>query len=150
MRVLTLTIASILVLSLYLLFWFSSNFQNIEIGGIALKAKIANTLQEQTRGLAGRHNLNDREGMLFVYNQPTEPRFWMKGMLIPIDIIWIANNRVIGIENNIQPDGGTIFYRPPSPIDYVLEVSSGWSERNNINVGDQVIIDTSSKFGGIL
>jgi len=41
--------------------------------------------------------------MLFAMSEDDMQNFWMKGMLFPIDIIWIENARVIGCEKNISP-----------------------------------------------
>lgn len=65
-------------------------------------------------------------------------------MLIPIDIIWIKDNKVAGIEHNLQaPPPGTsdsslTLYNSPEPVDYVLEVNADWANQNNIKVGDVV------------
>ena len=73
----------------------------------------------------------------------------MKDMVIPIDIIWIDDNTVVEINSDIQPpDPGTedndlIMYIPDQPIDYVLEVNAGFSETNDLQVGDNVSLPSS-------
>jgi uncharacterized membrane protein (UPF0127 family) len=66
----------------------------------------------------------------------------MKGMKFDLDLIWIKNNRVIGITSNVphpkNENDELPLYPPPSEIDMVLEVASGFSEKNNIAVGDTI------------
>jgi uncharacterized membrane protein (UPF0127 family) len=68
----------------------------------------------------------------------------MKDMLIPLDFIWVANGKIVKIDKNVPapapntPDGNLKTYSPGTPIDYVLEVNAGFSDKNNIKVGDSV------------
>jgi hypothetical protein len=86
--------------------------------------------------------LDENSGMIFVFNNE-KPVFWMKDTKIAIDIIWINDNKVVGIEKNVQPEQGKKDielkrYPAPTAIDYVLEVNAGFSDRNNIKVGTSV------------
>ena len=65
--------------------------------------EVANTAQEREQGLAGRESLSSDKGMIFVYHQPQRPSFWMKGMRIPIDIIWIDGEKIVGFEQHLLP-----------------------------------------------
>ncbi len=100
-----------------------------------LELEIADTESERARGLSGRAALGENEGMLFIFDEPEMPGFWMKDMHFPIDIIWLDENRqIVGLHENIAPDTyPAIFYPPrlveagpPRPIKYVLEVNAGW------------------------
>ncbi len=122
--------------------------KEIIVGGIKIEAKIASTDAQREKGLGGQIMLAKNEGMLFVFEQKkVYPTFWMKGMLIPIDIIWIKDSKIAKIDKNIPaPKTGTadkdlVLYYPDNPIDYVLEVAAGFSDKNNLQVGDSVKID---------
>src|ERR1044071_5405536 len=54
--------------------------------------EIADTDQKRSLGLGGRASLAPDAGMLFIMPQRKKPTFWMKGMLIPLDFIWIDGN----------------------------------------------------------
>ena len=116
------------------------------IRDIEIVVDIAETNEEISQGLSGRKSLGVNEGMLFLFESNSMPSFWMKDMLIPIDIIWIADNSVVDIHKNIPaPDPETPYanlplYTPDKPINYVIEVNAGFAEQNNFNVGDTVII----------
>ncbi len=79
--------------------------------------------------------------MLFIFDKPGAYSFWMKGMKFSIDIIWIANNKIVGfVENAELPDGLKIpTYKPSAAIDKVLELNAGTVARDGIKIGDTII-----------
>lgn len=117
----------------------------VSVGDIHLTVNIASTAAEQQLGLAGCSSIPDQAGMYFPYQRPTETGFWMKGMLIPIDIVWIADGRVVAVDAHIPPptDHKTellTVYRPPHPVTAVLEVSAGRAVEYGIKVGSVVTV----------
>ena len=83
--------------------------------------------------------------MLFFFPESAKAAFWMKNVKFPIDIIWIENNKVVGIEKNVQPQPGVAdsdlaLYYSPGLIRHVLEVNAGFSDSNGIENGDEVVI----------
>lgn len=103
---------------------------------------LARTPLEHEVGLSAFDRLETNQGMLFVFDQPARPGFWMKGMKFPIDIVWIKDNQVIDITKNLPADSGSELtkYYPNQDVNYVLEVNAGWCDRNSIKPGDQVSI----------
>ncbi len=118
----------------------------LHIKNQVLKVEVANTPQTQEQGLSDRASLPEDHGMLFDFTNAADkqPEFWMKDMHFNLDFIWIANNKIIGINPNVPAPQKTTdplpTYRPPANIDYELEVNAGWSEYHNIQVGDSVEI----------
>jgi len=117
--------------------------QTDEIGHIVFPNKttitveIADDRSEQTLGLSDRQELEDRRGLLFLYQEKHIPSYWMKDMRFPIDIIWIDGVTVVGFEEFLQPeDPPTTLYSPKAPVDKVLEVSAGFVRENSLNIGD--------------
>jgi uncharacterized membrane protein (UPF0127 family) len=122
-----------------------TDFIEVRIGSATIRAEIADTPEERSRGLSGRERLPENQGILFIFEEPGTYGFWMRGMRFPIDIVWISKDKkVVGITKNIplpQPgikDSELKIYYPPSPVLYVLETNAGWSEANQIKVGDIV------------
>ncbi|MBI2075582.1 MAG: DUF192 domain-containing protein [Candidatus Harrisonbacteria bacterium] len=114
--------------------------ERITIGGAEFAVEVASTAYARMQGLSGRAALQEGHGMLFLFAPPERVGFWMKDMRFPIDMIWIAGNRVIGIEANASPDDSpsrTIYY-PPQDVDAVLEVSAGSAARYGILIGSIV------------
>ena len=119
--------------------------KNIKIAEINIPVEIADTDEKRTKGLSGKSSLDEKSGMLFVFEKKgIIPIFWMKDMLIPIDMIWIREGKVVKIDKNVPapvagtPDSKLVNYSPGTPIDYVLEVNAGFSDKNNLKVGDSV------------
>lgn len=116
----------------------------IAIKGEQFAVALADTPTARAEGLSGRSALGENEGMLFLFPRPEIQRFWMKGMRIPIDIVWILEGTVVGFEERVLPEPGVpieklTVYQSPQPVDRVLEVKAGTVERLGIREGDRII-----------
>ena len=111
----------------------------VSVNAFKLIADLALTQDQQTKGLAVKNHMNESEGMLFVFQDPSKPSFWMKDMKFPIDIIWLdANRSVVYIAPNLEPcpsQGTCPGYVPNKDSLYVLETTAGFSQRHNVTVG---------------
>lgn len=111
----------------------------IKIKDNIITVDIADSPEERMQGLSGRERLQLDSGMLFVFDQPTDPNFWMKDMNFPIDILWVdVNGVIVGFEENIEPSTYPQTFSPPVQVQYVLEVPSGWVLQKNIQEGTLV------------
>jgi uncharacterized membrane protein (UPF0127 family) len=113
------------------------------VGSSVVVVEIADDAGKRERGLSGREELGKNEGMLFIFSNQRRQTFWMKEMMFAIDIVFINNGRVIEmVENVLAPkegeDGRRITASSKNPAEWVLEVNSGWAEKNGIKVGDAV------------
>lgn len=115
----------------------------VKVGGVQYLAHVADTAILRAKGLSGRKELKEGEGMLFIFEKEGEYGFWMKDMLFPIDIIWIAGKRVVGFSENLSHEKSqqSVIYNPPEPVDMVLEVSAGQVKNSRIKIGDSVLIE---------
>ena len=114
----------------------------VRIGGTEIPVEVAKTDQERAKGLSGRDFLEPDKGMLFVFSQPGNYNFWMPDMNFPIDIIWITGGKIVGIEKDVPNEfdpQNPVFYLPPKPVEYVLEVNAGFVQAHGIKIGDDVI-----------
>ncbi len=108
-----------------------------------LYVEVVNTSHSMSQGLSGREEIGV-DGMIFVYDQPVLPKFWMKEMKFNIDIVWINNNRVVDITYDVPApkDGESLnelpTYSPNQGVEMVLEVLSGKADEWNLKVGDLV------------
>ena len=122
-----------------------SKFKSIKISINELSVETVSTPEEIQLGLSGRSEIGS-DGMLFVINPPRQISFWMKDMLIPLDIIWISNGKITGIEKNVPPpltgtpENKLINYPSSNPVDYVLELKAGDADFWGIKVLDEVLI----------
>lgn len=107
------------------------------------KVELAVTPEEQKQGLMFRKNLKEEEGMLFVFKEEEEHPFWMKNTLIPLDIIWINQNKeVVFISENTQPcsENDCNSINPDKKSQYVLELKGGVSKNIDLRVGNKIDI----------
>src|SRR5574337_205552 len=146
MAIRTLTLSGFyLLLPLVLCtFWVSNTFAlqrgDVVIDGrVAIRVEVARTAREQARGLGGRASLPRGEGMLFPFDAAEHRTFWMKGMLIPLDIVWIREGKVVTINANIPPPRP---HETPAVVrhlaDLVLEVPAGYAQEMGISEGQTV------------
>ncbi len=100
--------------------------------------EIADDPQERALGLMYRKRLGKEKGMLFLFPYPVDGPFWMKNTLIPLDIIFIGEDKKIGtIVANATPQTET----PRESLEsyrYVLEIEGGRAAQLGIQVGDRV------------
>lgn len=108
-------------------------------GRASITVEVAWSHQAQARGLGGRSSLKKGTGMVFPHDGPGRRGIWMKGMLIPIDILWILEGRIVAIEANVQPPSSngalTVFSHV---ADHVLEVPAGYASEMGIRIGQSV------------
>jgi len=96
---------------------------------------------DMTRGMMFRESLAPDRGMLFFHPEPGLYQYWMYQVLIPLDIIWLDNQRrIVEISPQTPPCktaasqcphyGGTQRAR------YVLELAGGMAEKHGLKLGD--------------
>jgi O-antigen/teichoic acid export membrane protein/lipid II:glycine glycyltransferase (peptidoglycan interpeptide bridge formation enzyme)/uncharacterized membrane protein (UPF0127 family) len=138
---------------------------NIEVAHIAtvkigstnptnIQVEVVRDISAIRKGLGDRDLLDENSGMLFIFPQARRYKAWMKGMRFSIDIIWINQGKVVGLNENIQiptatggamREIGPIFQRSPQPATYMLEVNAGFAKKKNIRIGDTVILENISR-----
>jgi uncharacterized membrane protein (UPF0127 family) len=112
----------------------------IDTGGrkVAFRVEVAVTPEEHARGLMYRSQLADDAGMIFVFEEPSVQRFWMKNTLIPLDMIFIGKDRkIVGVVENAAPETESE-RMVGAPSQYVLEIGGGLAARLGIHRGEAV------------
>ncbi|MEK7465035.1 MAG: DUF192 domain-containing protein [Patescibacteria group bacterium] len=122
------------------------NIALVSFGSEHFSLEVADTPVLHQRGLGGRTELPERGGMLFLFGELGARTFWMKDMKMPIDIIWLAGSRIIGVEHTVPappsgiPDEELPRYHSPEPADRVIELAAGRTEELGLRVGQTVEI----------
>lgn len=143
----------------------SETLPTVIIGDTAVIVEIADDVFERSRGLSGRESLPENQGMLFVFDNPDFHGIWMKEMFFPIDIVWIGTSNsdnfvqedknedvdtsnnlsknsetfyIIDVKKDAQPDSYPEVFYPKKSSLYVLEINSGFLDKHNIKIGDEV------------
>ena len=116
---------------------YGNPFVWVTVGQTGVKAEVVRSPGKLYLGLGYRKELPEGRGMLFLMPRMEPQYFCMRGMKIPLDIIWVNQGKIIGIEKNLSPHfTGTVCSR--RPVKYVLEVPGGFCDRHRVKVGDQV------------
>jgi len=107
-----------------------------------LSAEVARSEAKKTAGLSGKEPLEEGNGMLFVFDEPGRYSFWNKDMAFPIDIIWIHNDIITEVHEELPAfkDAVSALVTPLADANFVLEVNAGFVEDKGIEVGDSVTI----------
>jgi len=107
---------------------------NVRINDKIFPAEVMSTPEELSKGMMDRDSL---EGcMVFKMNKGYHS-FWMKGCLVPLDIVFVLNNRISKIHNDCQPSGNSLTPSRYTGIgDTVIEFPSGTAK--DWKVGDKV------------
>ena len=111
------------------------------------EVELAQTPEEMSQGLMSRESLDEYEGMLFIFDREGDYPFWMKNTLIPLDIIWINDNKeVVFISENTQPckEDPCLSVNPDKNAEYVLEINGNTARKIGLNIGDKLDFKLSS------
>jgi uncharacterized membrane protein (UPF0127 family) len=105
---------------------------------------IADNGGERQTGLSKTEQLNESEGMLFVYNSSQRNAVYvMRNMSFPLDIVFVASNGTITTIHHAATEpgeSGDALTHYPGSGQYVLEVNRGYANRTGLSVGDTVAI----------
>ena len=110
-------------------------------GTVTVTAELARSPDALRQGLMYRESLEETQGMLFVFSRESNLTFWMKNTLIPLDMIFISDEKeVVHIQKDAQPceQDPCPLYPSAFPARYVVEVKSGFTDQRGIAVGDSV------------
>ena len=100
--------------------------------------EVANDSEEISFGLMERESMDADKGMLFDFNPPREPGMYMKNTLIPLDMLFIAEDGYVEmIARNTVP-GSLRTISPGVPVRAVLELNGGLAAELGILPGDTV------------
>ena len=107
---------------------------------VSVRAEMARTDAERSRGFMKRKRIPDGTGMLFVFAKDEVLSFWMMNTPHPLSIAYIdSGGRIRDIYDmmpySLAPVKSTVSVR------YALEVPRGWFDRVKIKVGDTLALD---------
>ncbi len=113
------------------------------INDYTFNTEIASTKEQKAKGMMFRPNIKENQAMLFAYESPRKMYFWMKNMLIPLDILFFdKNKKLVEIKKNVPPCLTSDCPTYPTQLNnsqFVLEIKSGLADSLNIKVGDHFL-----------
>ncbi len=103
-----------------------------------LDIEIADSEYETQTGLMYRANMEENQGMLFVFPDVALHSFYMKNTQLSLDILFIDNNlQLVSFHENTVPfsEAGI---SSKVPVQYVLEINAGLIKKWGLEIGDRV------------
>lgn len=111
----------------------------IKVDDVPLEVQIADTEPRRVRGLMFQDQLPYDQGMIFVFDEPGLYSLWMLNMQFSLDMMWFdENGKIVHIEQDVPPCKAALEIAtcqsvvPEKEAVYVLEVTAGFIEQNNI------------------
>jgi uncharacterized membrane protein (UPF0127 family) len=113
-----------------------TDLQHVKLtaGMYQIDAQVALTSEQRQIGLMFRKEMAQHEGMIFVFEQPTQQCFWMKNTLLPLTAAFVADDGTIVNLADMKPQT-TDPHCSVKPVRYVLEMNQGWFAKKGIKAG---------------
>lgn len=109
-----------------------------ENGDQTFSVEIADSPEEQARGLMYRDTLADDAGMLFEFESPKVASIWMKNTAVSLDILFVRENgKILKIEHGSTPYSLRSM-TSEAVVGAVLELAAGQAQARGIKPGDTV------------
>ena len=134
-----------LIFNFFLISFYTFSTEKIDVSvynkNITFNVEVAKTIQERKKGLMYRKKLLNNEGMLFIFPREKIIQLWMKNTYIPLDVIFISENKVIvDIKKNMEKLSETIV-KSKVKSRYALEFNAGLINKLDIEIGDKVLFN---------
>jgi uncharacterized membrane protein (UPF0127 family) len=115
------------------------------LGAKEITVEQATTDEQIETGLMFRKEMGADEGMLFVFEDPHRPAFWMRNTVLPLSCAYIDSTGAILELHDLKPlDETPVVAAPTSRVQYVLEMNRGWFQTNRIDVGASIRTEQGS------
>ncbi|MBP9760893.1 MAG: DUF192 domain-containing protein [Candidatus Magasanikbacteria bacterium] len=114
---------------------------HIAVGDTDMHVLIAKTPWHWQRGLGKRDDLQEFDGMLFLFGSERRHGIVMRDMQFPIDIIWLKGDTIVDIAPYVPLEPGVAeqdlrVYYPRTEANLVLETRAGFTAEEGIEIGD--------------
>ena len=134
-----------LIFNFFLVSFYTFSNEKIDVNiynkNITFNVEVAKTIEERRTGLMYRKKLLNNEGMLFIFPREKIIQLWMKNTYIPLDVIFISENKVIvDIKKNMEKLSETIV-KSKVKSRYALEFNAGLINKLDIEIGDKVLFN---------
>ncbi len=137
-RIIILLILLGLVIILY--FQVPQDRVMLKANNCLFKVELATNPMEHYRGLSNREYLCPDCGMLFLFDRKKDLSFVMREMNFPLDIIFIADRKILNIYSNLKPEGRNPqnIYSSLGKADAVFEINANKSLDCDLKPGDLI------------
>ena len=121
--------------------------QVVKVDGHPLTVEVAWRSETRSRGLMYRNYIPEGTGMIFLFREERDQKFWMRNTRASLDIAYIgADYRIRNIitmkAHDLDPGDQ---YRSDGAVSIALETRAGWFRENGIKVGATLELPESVK-----
>ncbi len=145
-RIGVIVVAVLLLLIIKMQFGARQVSATLIFGDKTLTVLVADTTLSRMRGLGGRDSLAPYDGMFFFFDSPAKYGIWMKDMLFPIDIVWLAKDPepnsmvVVDLAEDVAPKTYPKIFSPTHNASFVLELPAGFAREQEIKIGSRIFL----------
>jgi uncharacterized membrane protein (UPF0127 family)/cytochrome c2 len=120
--------------------YVDSGEMKVEEVTLPLRIEIPTNIRDFNLGLMFRESLDENCGMYFIFDEVGQKSFHMTETRIPLDIAFITEEGIVDSIKELEPYDKNPVYSEGEVLS-ALEVNRGWFEENNVEVGDQIIVE---------
>lgn len=120
------------------LWQFHYNTEHVILKNEKLYVQLAETPKQWYKGLGGRENMGEFDGMFFLFPFFEKHVFVMRDMKFSIDIVWFNAGKVVDIAPSVPVHPQDMQYTPRALANAVLELPAGWAEAHKLQIGDRL------------
>lgn len=105
---------------------------------VSIDIEIADDEAKREVGMMGRPVMEERQGMLFIFEEEQLASFWMRNCPLSLDMIFInKQGKIVTIHKNTKPFSDDSY--PANALTmFVLEVNAGFTDKYGIKLGDRI------------
>ncbi len=104
-----------------------------------LQLELAETDYKIHLGMTFKEELNENQGLLFVFDTSYPRQFYMKDTKMALDIVFLDENNVVdSFVSHALPKDTTI-WKSKKPVKFVLDLKAGNATKIGLKEGDQFI-----------
>ena len=105
---------------------------------IAVDVWLADSPERRRKGLMYVRNMDEYEGMLFLFGRRSAISMWMKNTYIPLDMVFIRDDETVESIAGPTTPGSTSSIRSGGPVSRVLELNGGFAQAHGLRADDRV------------
>jgi uncharacterized membrane protein (UPF0127 family) len=113
----------------------------VRMGQVLGRLRIAATDLEKARGLMGVTQLNDAEGMAFMYDAETRMSFWMKDTPLDLDIAFVGRDGTVLEVKTMTARETETTASSSDQVRFAIEMRAGWFRDFGVKPGDTVNVE---------
>ncbi|MGF1537125.1 MAG: DUF192 domain-containing protein [Elainellaceae cyanobacterium] len=119
----------------------------VDIRGTQIDLEVAETPLQRAIGLMFRPEIPNDRGMLFPFSPPRPVQFWMRNVLVPLDMVFLNQGQVVAIAADVPPctELPCSTYGPSAPVDQVIELRGGRAAELGLQAGDRLRVEPVSE-----